>query len=791
LLKASKHQEKHMTLRMRVAGLGCSVLVAGGVVLSISAQTSKPNATVKSAPAVKSAVTAKAPATSHPKETAAKEWPDYAGSPEGNRFMDLKQITKTNVDKLDVAWSYPYAETGFNPIVAHGIIYTKARNKSVVAIDAATGKEIWIHDGLTGMTERGMNYWESKDGKDRRIIFSLADYLQEIDATSGKSIRSFGTNGAVDLRLDLRRDPEFMRIQSGTAGKVFEDLIILGSATGEAYFSPPGDIRAYNVVTGKLAWQFHTVPHPGEPGYETWPKDAWKYIGGVNDWGELSVDSARGIAFISTGSATFDFYGADRVGNDLYANCLLALDAHTGKLLWHFQNVHHDLWDYDDVAAPMLTTITKDGKKIDVVALAGKTGYLYVFNRMTGAPIWPIPETPVPHETSVPGEVVSPTQPIPSAPPAFTAHDFTPAQVNPYILTADQRAAMVARVSKARYQGPFTPIGFDEAVHMPGNQGGANWGMTSANPNDGSVYVIAFNYPTLIKDMPAGQSGPNRFGGSQGPGPAMYAANCASCHGANRAGTPGSIPPLTGIGTRLSRGEIQAMIMDGKGQMPAFHQFNGTEVDALVAYLMTADAAVGRGAFGRGGPALTFPPGPVVETGPAVVRPETAGRTSGMSEYPEGVTAPNVRLTMDGYGVQIEGRQPPYTSLTAYDLNKGTIKWQIGLGDDYRVVKEAGIHGTGAAETLKSSSIITSTGLVIVNAADRKIHFYDADNGKELRSIPMGAVTSGSPSMFELNGKQYLLVTASSVGTRQGGDNKAADPAMTGPVGLVAIALKQ
>jgi quinoprotein glucose dehydrogenase len=328
---------------------------------------------------------------------------DYAGSPEGDRYVDLKQINKENVNELAVAWSYPYAETGFNPIVAHGIIYTKARNKSVVAIDAGTGKEIWIHDGLANMTERGMNYWESKDGKDRRIIFSLADYLQEIDANTGKSLRTFGNNGSVDLREGLNRDINFMRIQSGTAGKVFENLILLGSATGEAYFSPPGDLRAFDVVTGKLVWQFHTIPHPGELGYETWPKNAWKYAGGVNDWGEISIDSARGIAYFPIGSATFDFYGADRVGNDLYANCLLALDARTGKLLWHYQTVHHDLWDYDNVAAPMLTTIKKDGKKVDVVALAGKTGYMYVLDRLTGKPIWPIPETPVAHETKVPG----------------------------------------------------------------------------------------------------------------------------------------------------------------------------------------------------------------------------------------------------------------------------------------------------------------------------------------------------------------------------------------------------
>lgn len=730
-----------------------------------------------------------APKNQAAKSRAAKpvEWPDYAGSPEGTRYLPLSQITKENVTQLDVAWSYPHAETGFNPIVAHGIVYTKARNKSIVAVDAATGKELWVHDGLTGMTERGMNYWESKDGKDRRLLFCLADFLQEIDATTGKSIRTFGKNGAVDLRDELRRDPNFIRVQSGTPGKVFEDLIILGSAVGEGYFSAPGDLRAYNVITGKLAWQFHTVPHPGEFGYETWPKEAWKYIGGVNDWGEISVDSARGIAYFALGSPTFDFYGADRVGPGLFGSSLLALDARTGRRLWHFQNVHHDLWDYDDVAAPMLTTITKDGKKVDVVAMAGKTGYLYVFNRVTGEPIWPIPETPVPYETNVPGEVVTPTQPIPTAPPPFTSHSFTTKDVNPYILTPKERADLTERVAKARYQGPFTPIGFDTAIHMPGNQGGANWGMTSANPNDGSVYVISFNYPTLIRLLPAGQT--RQFGGGRGAGPggALYAANCAGCHGPNRAGQSG-IPGLAGIGARLKPAEIRTTILEGRGQMPGFHQFNGTDVDALVTFLVTDGGGRGRG--GRGGPVLTFPPVTPVESGPVATRPDPPA-SGGMNEYPEGVPAPDNRLTMDGYGVEVMANKPPYTSLTAYDLNKGTIRWQIGLGDDYRVVKEAGVHGTGAAETMKSSVIVTSAGLVFANAADRKIHIYDADNGKELHQIALGAVSSGSPSMFELNGRQYLLVTASPVGTRQGGDDKAADPNQKGPSGLVAIALKK
>ena len=337
----------------------------------------------------------------------------------------------------------------------------------------------------------------------------------------------------------------------------------------------------------------------------------------------------------------------------------------------------------------------------------------------------------------------------------------------------------------------FTPIGYDSVVHMPGNQGGANWGSTSSNPTNGSVYVIGYNFPTLIKLVAPGAAGQRGGGAGRGaaggPGAAIYATNCVACHGANRQGQSG-MPSLVGIVNRLNPAEIRGMIVDGKGQMPGFHTLTTTEIDALVTYLATADAAGGRGG-GRGGAPLTFPPVVAAESGPAATRPDATGLTNPLTNYPEGVPAPEERLTMDGYGVQIAGRKPPYTTLTAYDLNKGAIKWQIGLGDDYRVLKAGGPKGTGAAMTLKASSIVTSAGLIFVPAADHKVHIYDADNGNELHSIPLGAVSSGSPSMFELNGKQYLLVSASTVGTRQGGGDDATDPAQTGPTGLIAFAV--
>jgi quinoprotein glucose dehydrogenase len=712
-----------------------------------------------------------------------QEWRDYAGSPEGTRYVALNQINKSNLDKLDIAWIYPYAETGFNPIVAHEVIYTKARNQSMVALDGATGKEIWIHAGLTGMTVRGINYWESKDGSDRRLIYWLGDYIQELDARTGKTIHSFGNDGGVDMREGLGRDPSTVRIQSNTPGKVFENLILAGSATGEAYFSAPGDLRAWDIVTGKLVWQFHTVPYPGEYGYDTWPKSAYKYIGGTNTWGEISIDSARGIAYFPTGSATYDYYGADRIGNDLFANCLIALDARTGKRLWHFQNVHHDLWDYDNVAAPMLITVNHDGKKLDAVAMAGKTGYLYVFDRVTGQPIWPIEERQVPSKTEIPGEVLSPTQPIPTAPPPFGRLSFTAKDINPYMLTDEQRAKYAERFAKDRNEGEFTPIAFSEVIHMPGNHGGANWGETSANPTDGSVYVIAYNAPAFMRLLtPEEMAAAGSLAGAGSAGAAVYALNCRVCHGANLAGGE-AVPSLVNITSRLSAAEIRKVILDGRGEMPNFHQLSSEQMNELLSFL-AAGARGGRGSRGR-----DFPPGPVVETGPARSREPVASGRAGLPNYPDGTIAPPNRFTRETYGLEFTAISPPWTTLTAYDLNKGVIKWQIGLGDDYRAAVK-GAHGTGAAEFMKSSVVVTSAGLLFVTAADRKLHIYDSAAGKELRQILLGAASSGSPSMFELNGRQILLVSSSPVGTRQGGEGHAADPNQKGPTGLIAFALK-
>ena len=380
--------------------------------------------------------------TDPPSKSAYSTWEQYGGGPDQSKYFNASEITKENVSQMKLAWVYPTVDSlpnFFSPIVVDTIMYVMAKNSSLVALNANTGKEIWIHASLQGLTRRGINYWESKDRTDRRLLFTLNNSLQAIDALTGKSIMSFGKNGYVDMREGLGRPASSIRrLQSMMPGVLFDDLVIMGSAPGEGYFSAPGHIRAYNVVTGKLAWTFHTVPQPGEFGYDTWPKDAYKYVGGTNVWSEMSVDERRGIVYLPIGSPTYDYYAADRLGSNLFGNCLVALNARTGKRIWHFQTVHHDLWDYDLASAPQLITVKRGGKQIDAVAVATKHGFMFVFDRVTGKPVFPIEERTVP-ASKMPGEKAWPTQPVPSVVPSFTRHKVTKDMLNPYFSEEEKK----------------------------------------------------------------------------------------------------------------------------------------------------------------------------------------------------------------------------------------------------------------------------------------------------------------------------------------------------------------
>jgi quinoprotein glucose dehydrogenase len=698
-------------------------------------------------------------------QQAGTNWKEYLGGPDSSHYSDLKQINPGNVNKLELAWSYPTGDDTtytFSPLVIDNIAYFAAKQGALVAVDASTGKELWVHDftipgaapsrfaGITG--QRGGNYWESKDRKDRRILVSSGGFLQAIDAKTGKLVDSFADHGKLDLKIGLDRGNR--PLASRSAGRVFENSIILGSATGEGYLAPPGDIRAFDVVTGKLLWVFHTIPRPGEDGYDSWPKDAYKYMGGVDVWGEITVDEKRGIAYFPVASAKYELYGGDRPGNNLYADCLLALDARTGKHLWHYQTVHHDVWDYDPDAAPQLATVKHDGKTVDVVALASKNGFLYVFDRVTGKPLWPIEERPVP-QTDVPGEITAKTQPFPTVVPSFSRQNFTVKDMYPGFIKPDDLAWWTDRLTKAQ-SGLYTPPSTKtDTINMPSVNGGALFFSTGANPTNGTIYVVAKDMASIVKLVPGGESTVANAGGlvpararnrpapaavslvptPEKMGRAVYEQNCTFCHGPELKGDRG--PALDTVVSRLGVETTQNTIKNGRATMPAFGSLDAASMSNLMAFLKQPDLA---------------PPG----SAPTAAAMATA-RLMSEPPYPDDVEGPPSRYKT-GYGNEPYLFTPPFTSLVAYDLNTGTIKWKTPYGD----LPEAPPHDNMLGNVYPKSGIVsTAGGLILFAGNDSKLYVLNSETGKVIftKDLPNGS--QGVPAVYEANGREYILLAVS------------------------------
>ena len=680
-------------------------------------------------------------------------WSDYGGSADSMQYSALTQIDRSNVGRLQLAWFHPVPDRtgnfGFNPIVVDGVMFVLGANNTIVALDAASGKPIWTHVVESGGSpgNRGINYWENKDRKDRRLIYAAGGALRQVDALTGKPIATFGENGRVVMRTG---SPRVLGGPSGTPGRVFENLFITGSNTGENYFSPPGDIRAYDVISGRLVWTFHTIPRPGEYGYETWPPEAWKYAGGANCWGEISVDVKRGIVYVPTGSPTHDLFGGDRKGANLFANSLLALDARTGKRLWHFQMVHHDLWDYDLTTAPKLLTVRHAGRMVDIVAQPTKHGLLFVFDRVTGTPLWPIEERPVP-KSDVPGEESWPTQPFPTRPEPFGRSTFTPDDINPY-LDADERSKVRERLLATRNDGLFTPQSLEREVAMlPGQFGGTNWGGGAADPATGMLYVRTSHHPTIhqlreYRRPQTASAGPPAVRGRE-----LYERLCFSCHGQPQ---PAGMRTMDRAGwiavAKLGGERVRARIREGQGQMPAFTQEMLPQPDlrALLAFLgVDAGESSGRG---NGGPP-TDPAAP-----PALSAQQEGTKLYSGTRY----TGPLGRAFRASNGLTVIS--PPWSEIVAYDLNEGTIKWRAPFGTSPALAAK-GITNTGNGRRVwRNGPAVTAGGLIFIGSwADRTARALDKGTGRVLWEYQLKANPEGLVAVFEVNGRQYVAFCAS------------------------------
>ncbi|HEY7514219.1 MAG TPA: PQQ-binding-like beta-propeller repeat protein, partial [Vicinamibacteria bacterium] len=409
-----------------------------------------------------------------PHRTPPRTWRVYGGNPEGTRYSPLDQINRDNVEHLEVAWTYDSKEEGglqANPIVVDDVVYVTTPRHRVVALDAGTGVVRWRFDSrIEGRgPNRGVTYWES--GEDRRIFTAQDQYLYALDARSGEPASGFGKEGRIDLREDLGRPADEQSVRLTTPGIVYKDLLIVGGRVGEELPSSPGHVRAYDARSGRLRWIFHTIPHPGEPGYQTWPKEAWKVSGGANNWAGMALDEERGIVYVPTGSAAPDFYGANRLGDNLFANSILALDAATGRKVWHFQAIRHDLWDRDFPAPPTLVTVRHGGRRIDAVAQTSKQGFVYLLDRVDGRSLFPL-DTLETHPSTVEGEVAADAQVLPAKPAPFARQRLTEDDLT--TRTPEAREKVLEFFRALRNDGPFVPFGVEkDTIVFPGYDGGA------------------------------------------------------------------------------------------------------------------------------------------------------------------------------------------------------------------------------------------------------------------------------------------------------------------------------
>jgi len=660
-------------------------------------------------------------------KTDSVDWRVIGGDPGNTRYSALNQIDTTNVAQLRVAWVYHtgdlppdgHGEIQATPIVVDGVLYTTTPALAVVALRAENGTLIWRFDPHTthdarrtdfSHVNRGVVYWAG--GNERRILFTAGRRLYALDARSGRPIRSFGDSGSVDLSAGLSREIGDAYLVATSPGAISKDLLIQGTRVGEEEGSAPGDVRAYDVHTGAIRWTFHTIPHPGEFGDDTWPSGgAWQSAGGANSWAGMSVDTARGIVFVPTGSATPDFYGGARTGANLFANALLALDAATGRRLWHFQTVHHDLWDRDLPAAPSFVTVTRGGARVDAVAQIAKSGFVFLFDRQSGKPLFDIVERAVP-ASDLRGERAWPTQPFPVKPAPFARQTVGAADVT------EQHQRF--RTLRGAF---FAPPSREGSIVLPGFDGGGEWGGAAVDPETATLYVNASDVPWIAAMRESAVSSPNS--GTPRDGAAVYATVCAACHGPDRRGN-GRAPSLVALSTRLSLRDVRQILDHGRGFMPSLAALSVVQKAAVIAYL-----------------------------GYAIAPADTAGWTSQLA-----TTAPyefaGYERWRDTSGYP--AIKPPWGTLSAIDLNSGEYRWRIPLGE-FAALTARGVPVTGTEQY--GGPIVTGGGLVFIAATqDAKFRAFDKRTGRQLWEAPLPAPGYATPSTFAVGGKQFIVIAA-------------------------------
>ncbi|SKB30206.1 quinoprotein glucose dehydrogenase [Parapedobacter luteus] len=659
-------------------------------------------------------------------------WREYLGGPDRNHYSTLSQIDTSNVANLQVAWVYHTRDSGqvqCNPIIVDDVLYGVTASNFVFALDAATGRELWTDTSsarFSGNVNRGVTYWES--GNDKRILFSYGEWLTALDARTGTVIETFGEAGRVSLKAGLGPTAKDKFVGSTTPGTLYEDLIVMPIRVGEGDGAAPGHIQAFNVKTGKLVWVFHTIPQPGEPGYETWHDGAaHEIIGGANSWAGMAIDRKRGILYAPTGSPAFDFYGGRRHGQNLYANCLLALDVRTGKLIWHYQFVHHDIWDRDLPAPPNLVTLNRQGKKIDAVAQVTKSGHVFVFDRVSGTPLFPIEEQAFP-ASDVPGEAAWPTQPIPTLPKPFARQQLTEKDISEL---AENRTELLTAYHAAS-KGVFQPLAVGkQTILFPGADGGAEWGGAAVD-DKGIMYVNANEMAWLFSLSPQGTD--NESAGLTA-GNMLFNKHCASCHGVDLKGHPTSgYPALVEVRKSFRRPELERIVTNGKGMMPGFGHLNTADKQAIIDFLLGTEK----------------------------------------TEAQETATVANTLQTkspyrFDGYHKFLDNRgypaiAPPWGTLTAIDLNTGEQLWQQPLGE-FKELTAQGHSPTGTENY--GGPVVTAGGLLFIAATkDGMFRAFNKTNGKLLWEDSLPAAGFATPSTYTVNGKQYIVIAAG--GTKLG-----------------------